>query len=1182
MVGKKRRRAGAKARVSTAPSSSPHPLPDAPVVAKLRELVAPHVESFNYFLDEGLAEAVVDIPEQQVEIQNQKLRIWYESVIVGQPCKTNQDSMSSRLYPRECRERGINYSAPLLASVSWQEGTGDAQTVQFRFGDCPVMVRSNRCHLRDLKPAQLVELREEDVEMGGYFIVGGIERIVRLLQVPHRNHAQALNRPTFKSRGPAYSEKGVVMRCARRDQTTATVTLHYLTTGEANLRWSIKKQEFLVPVVIIIKALRDVSDKEIYERILLGNTADTCLAARIEVLLQDSTRWLLHSREACLAFLGSKFRDILGCCSTMSDEDGGKLLIDRHILVHVSRHSDKQECLLMMLRKLYMFVQGDCAEDNADALSSHELLLPGHLFNAYMKEKLDECLQRVKEHMLKDAQPDNRLPPEKQKAPPDLKNGKYVHKLIDRYGGGIGQRLAAFLSTGNVVSSTGLDLMQVTGFSVIAERLNFLRYLSHFRSVHRGQFFTTMKTTAVRKLLPESWGFLCPVHTPDGSPCGLLNHMAAKCQVVSYNPEDSQHNRPPLPELLVSLGMTPSGTGAGDGALSLPHRYFPICLDGRVLGGAPLKTLKEIVKSLRVLKTRANKEEDPMLAGMEVALLPPMTGSAGPYPGLFLFTQAARMIRPVMNLVTQSLETLGPMEQVYMEIACLPGDISEATTHRELDATNMLSVIASLTPFSDYNQSPRNMYQCQMGKQTMGTPAHSLTPHRTDNKMYRLMFPQAPIVQTERHGSYQIDNYPQGANAVVCVISYTGYDMEDAMILNKGSYDRGFGHASVIKTFMVDLRELDGKKSRTGQGKTTMRFGRSKDDAGNLQHEGLDHDGLPLVGSWVKEGDPLWCAIDEQTGGVKVGKHKGAEKACVESVRLLGSDGLNKDPLARVAVTLRFCRNPVIGDKFSSRHGQKGVMSVLWPQEDMPFTESGMTPDIIINPHAFPSRMTIGMLIESMAGKSGALHGHFQDGTPFNHHEADRVIDYFGDELRSAGYAYYGSEPLYSGLAGTVMHADIFIGVVYYQRLRHMVSDKSQVRATGPVNQLTRQPIKGRKNKGGVRFGEMERDSLLSHGAAFLLHDRLMNCSDRHIAYVCSKCGSILSPHAYKSSVTSAGQHESLVAASARKEGLITCRACKSGRAVKTVAMPYVFRSCLCLLFPLQHSHHITCSQVVD
>jgi len=430
------------------------------------------------------------------------------------------------------------------------------------------------------------------------------------------------------------------------------------------------------------------------------------------------------------------------------------------------------------------------------------------------------------------------------------------------------------------------------------------------------------------------------------------------------------------------------------------------------------------------------------------------------------------------------------------------------------------------------------MYQCQMGKQTMGSPAHSL-PHRTDNKLYRIQNPQAPLVQTARHGEFKMDDYPNGTNAVVAVLSYTGFDMEDAMILNKSSYERGFGHASVYKTKIVDLKE---EAERTGSKEARLRFSNTKLAPPRVKRDGsegetvidgsLGPDGLPYVGQWVEEGDALYSYVDELTGKEKVGRHKEMEKACVQNVRLLGAEGgftkggkSKKDALQRLSVTLRIPRNPVIGDKFSSRHGQKGVMSILWPQADMPFSESGISPDCIINPHAFPSRMTIGMLIESMAGKAGALHGRFQDATPFSYHESkgQLAVDQFGEQLQAAGYSYYGSEPLYSGVTGQVMHADLYIGVVFYQRLRHMVSDKAQVRATGAVNQLTRQPIKGRKKGGGIRLGEMERDALLSHGASYLLHDRLMACSDTHIAHVCRRCGGVLTPQTRRQEVLSAG-----------------------------------------------------------
>jgi DNA-directed RNA polymerase I subunit RPA2 len=404
------------------------------------------------------------------------------------------------------------------------------------------------------------------------------------------------------------------------------------------------------------------------------------------------------------------------------------------------------------------------------------------------------------------------------------------------------------------------------------------------------------------------------------------------------------------------------------------------------------------------------------------------------------------------------------------------------------------------------------------------------------------------------------------------VLSYTGYDMEDAMILNKSSYERGFAHASVYKTIEIDLKEeVKAAGASAASDEVKMRFGnkvkRGRGD--EFVHPELEEEGLPRIGTRVEEGDALYCIVDTANDFDKAGKHKEREHAYVQTVRLLGGES-GKAIDNKVSLTLRFPRNPVIGDKFSSRHGQKGVLGIMYPNEDMPFSESGISPDIIINPHAFPSRMTIGMLVESMAGKSGALHGTFQDATPFTFHESgDKVsVDYFGEQLQAAGYNYYGSEALYSGVSGCVLQADLFIGVVYYQRLRHMVSDKYQVRATGPVNELTRQPIKGRKKGGGIRLGEMERDSLLSHGAAFLLQDRLLNCSDRHVAYVCCRCGDLLMSTTERCTIQTTGQSSndainkpklrlfcrtpSCIEATKRSDG--------NDAAVEPIILPYVYR----------------------
>jgi DNA-directed RNA polymerase I subunit RPA2 len=1014
---------------------------------RLEHLVSGHVDSYSYFLQTGLNESINDIPplDMKLDPHNIYIRIGINEVRVGNPSRTNEDS-EKKFTPREARERGLSYTGSMLASyeVNITNGTQiNSMTFTSRLGDLPIMVMSEKCNLQGLPPQALIAYGEEENEMGGYFVMNGIERVVRLLQVPHRNHALAIQRSSYRNRGNSYSDKGVAMRCTRADQSSITITMHYLNDGGATIRFVARKQEFLLPVILVAKALQDLSDKEIFDRVMQGDESNTFASTRMELLLRDAKHLTatppstststdkskagvspsgipLTTHKACVAYLGSLFRGFLPIADRTSDYDAGLMLIDRYLFVHLTQATSKLDCLLFMLKKLFSFVQGKCEADNADALQNHELLLPGHLINMSLKEKIEECLLNIKGNILKDIRnnPDKTLS--------DIKSTSYFQKLSDRYGGSIGSKIGTFLSTGNLISSTGLDLMQVSGFTVVAERLNIFRYMSHFQSVHRGQFFTTMKTTAVRKLLPESWGFLCPVHTPDGSPCGLLNHLARGAVILAHPPHiqlpttpqgqlippnvvstsgEMINTSPPprgkaLKALLASFGVVPSGIAGGDGHVQLGVDYLAVLVDGEVIGGILSSLAFELVSQLRLLKVQPMERNGTILKldpTTELAYFPsssPDSPGGGAYPGLYIFTQPARMIRPVLHLKTRQVEWIGPMEQVHMDIACLSDDIRSETTHVELAPDVMLSQIAAMTPFSDCNQSPRNMYQCQMGKQTMGTPAHALK-HRGDNKLYRIQNPEVPLVQNEAQRDYMMDQYPQGTNAIVAVISYTGYDMEDAMIINKAAYERGFGHGSVYKTSIIDLDDEEKKMSKNGN-RVILRFGNMKLSSSSSSSsmnkmnnvstsvmtekyaENLDHDGLPYEGEVMKAGDAICCLIDDLTGEFKIIKHKDNEIAYVDTVRVLGGTGGSVSTskghtLRRVSITMRYRRNPIIGDKFSSRHGQKGTLSVLWPQENMPFTESGMTPDVMINPHAFPSRMTIGMLIGTLSPLSHTL-----------------------------------------------------------------------------------------------------------------------------------------------------------------------------------------------------------------
>ncbi|OWB78150.1 hypothetical protein B5S32_g2337 [[Candida] boidinii] len=1061
----------------------------------LADAVRPHVGSFNALTegpDGGLlnlavkdigAKTIFDSKDTSDHLGN-KLSIRIESIQIAKPSVPSNDKLSvnRNTYPAECRERLTSYRGKLLLKVTWSVNDGEEISEIRDAGSIPIMVQSNRCHLESMSPDQLVRHREESDELGGYFIVNGIEKLIRMLIVQRRNHPMAIIRPSFVNRGASYSHFGVQMRCVRPDQTSQTNVLHYLNDGNVTFRFSWRKNEFLVPVVMILKALIETNDREIFDGIVGADTSNSFLTDRLELLLRTYKNYNLYSQQETLAYLGDKFRIVFGATPDVSDVDVGREVIKRIVLVHLPNNQDKFSMLLFMIRKLYSLVAGECSPDNPDATQHQEILLGGFLYGMILKEKAEEYLQNIRAQIQSDLNRGISV---------NFNERKYMSRVFMRINENIGQKLQYFLSTGNLVSQSGLDLQQVSGYTVVAEKINFHRFISHFRMVHRGSFFAQLKTTTVRKLLPESWGFLCPVHTPDGSPCGLLNHLAHKCQITTSASDVSM-----IPNLLYKVGVSPTYSALSVAGPSV----CCVQLDGRIIGWCTHEQGRIVADTLRFWKVEGEKG---IPLDLEIGYVP--ASANGQYPGLYLFAGHSRMVRPVKYLPLDKEDILGPFEQVYMNVAVVPEEIeNNVHSHVEFAPTNILSILANLTPFSDFNQSPRNMYQCQMGKQTMGTPGVALV-HRSDNKLYRLQSGQTPIVKANLYDEYGMDNFPNGTNAVVAVISYTGYDMDDAMIINKSADERGFGYGTIYKVEKVDL-----SLSRRRGDPITQHFGFGNDSFPETWTEKLDVDGLPLVGVHVEEGDPIVAYYDETLGRTKVKTYHSSEPAYIEEVKLVGDDNGTTE-FQSLVIKYRITRTPLIGDKFSSRHGQKGVCSRKWPQIDMPFSESGIQPDVIINPHAFPSRMTIGMFVESLAGKAGALHGIAQDSTPWKFNEDDTPADFFGEQLKSAGYNYHGNEPMYSGATGEELRADIYIGVVYYQRLRHMVNDKFQVRSTGPVNSLTMQPVKGRKRSGGIRVGEMERDALIGHGTAFLLQDRLLNCSDYTQTSVCRSCGSLLS-----------------------------------------------------------------------
>ncbi|XP_015126829.1 DNA-directed RNA polymerase I subunit RPA2 [Diachasma alloeum] len=1080
-----------------------------PLLGRLGE---PHLDSFNYMLEQGLTDCLKDIvPVHILLANNDKVLLWIEDATIYQPAipTATVGAKSHRIFPTECRQRGATYKGKLMIKLGWSVNGRQQESLDKELGDIPVMVRSRRCHLKNLTPAQLVSRGEHEQEWGGYFIIKGHERLIRMLLMTRRNYPIAIRRSGWKGRGALFSDLGLLLRSVRDDNTATNNTLHYVTDGTAKLMFTHKKILYYVPIILMLKSLIDVSDKFIYDALIAGCEDNLYYKGCILNMLRAVHGENLHSHDQCKRYIGKMFRvRLLEVPADTSDTGVCDFIIQRCVVIHLDDPRDKFNLLIYMTKKLFSLANDKCAVEGADAVMMQECLLGGHLYLQVLKEKLQTWLSILRMSILKRAK--------------TVGNNFYItpQEMLTamKYTGTIESSMENFLSTGNIKSQTGLGLMQHSGLTIVAENINRMRYMSHFRAIHRGSFFQEMRTTEARQLLPDAWGFICPVHTPDGSPCGLLNHLTMNC-VVTKHPEEAL--RAGIPTVLLDLGMTP---------LSIADDFtnsYTVLVDGNVVGLIEDAIVTKVVDKLRLLKIDGEKVPNTM----EIVLVP-KGNVPSQYPGLFVFTGPARMMRPVINLAANKVELIGTFEQVYLEICTVPEEQNPLTTHQEPGKTAFMSNLACLIPMPDCNQSPRNMYQCQMGKQTMGTPCH--TWHiQAETKLYRLQTPATPLFRPVHHDNINLDDFAMGTNAIVAVISYTGYDMEDAMIINKSAYERGFAHGMIYKSEFVNLPD------------TTSYFARQPEQA-NLC-EKLDADGLPNAGCRLQTGDPYYCFYDGQQGKHVVGRYKGKEEVVVDNVRLCGTTQTRG--ARRACITFRVPRNPQVGDKFASRAGQKGICSQKWATEDLPFTESGLIPDIVFNPHGFPSRMTIAMMIEVMAGKSGAVHGLVHDATPFRFNEDDTAVEYFGKLLELGGYNYYGTERMYNGIDGREMSCEIFFGVVHYQRLRHMVSDKWQVRSTGAIDVRTRQPIKGRRRGGGVRFGEMERDSLISHGCAYLLQDRLFHCSDKTSAIICRRCGTLVGPvvELVRSSKSTVGSRK-------------RCSLCRDDQALGEIDVPYIFK----------------------
>ncbi|KAH9752402.1 DNA-directed RNA polymerase III subunit 2 [Citrus sinensis] len=1062
-----------------------------PEFLKVRGLVKQHLDSFNYFVNTGIRK-IVRANDRIVSGIDPSIFLRFKDVRIGQPSMT-VDGVSEKLNPHMCRLSDMTYAAPILVNIEYVQGSHTEKTTMEKndvvIGRIPIMLRSCRCVLYGKDEAELARLGECPLDPGGYFIIKGTEKVLLIQEQLSKNR--------------------VIIDTDKKGNINASVTSSTETVKSKTVIQMEKGKMYLllnqfvkkIPIMVVMKAMGIESDQEVVQMVGRDPRYSALLLPSIEVK-----------------------RSTFG--SPPNDREGRAFSILRDVfLANVPVHNNnfRPKCfyVAVMLRRMVEAMLNKDAMDDKDYVGNKRLELSGQLVSLLFEDLFKTMISEVQKTV------DIIL------SKPSRSSRFDLSQFIVRDSITVG--LERTLSTGNF--DVKRFKMHRKGMTQVLARLSFIGTLGHMTRVSP-QFEKSRKVSGPRALQPSQWGMLCPCDTPEGEACGLVKNLALMTHVTTDEEEGSNFSSYCVCEGYALFENDLNSVRECDFLSDQPLCYCLGVEDLELLSGEELhnpNSFLVIFNGLILGKHRRPKCFADVMRKLRRA------GKIGEFVSVFvnekqrcvyIASDGGRVCRPLViadkgisrikehhmkelldgvrsfdDFLREGLiEYLDVNEENNALIALYEGDATPDTTHIEIEPFTILGVIAGLIPYPHHNQSPRNTYQCAMGKQAMGNIAFNQLC-RMDSLLYLLVYPQRPLLTTRTIELVGYDKLGAGQNATVAVMSYSGYDIEDAIVMNKSSLDRGFGRCIVVKKYTARYTAINQKYANSTSDRI-LRPDRTGPGAERMQI--LDDDGLAAPGEIIKPNDvyinkesPLETrgSIMSPTGQTDSRyrsarqTYKGPDgETCVVDRVALCSD---KNGDLCIKFLIRHTRRPELGDKFSSRHGQKGVCGTIVQQEDFPFSERGICPDLIMNPHGFPSRMTVGKMIELLGGKAGVSCGRFHYGSAFGEPSGHAdTVESISETLVKHGFSYNGKDMIYSGITGCPLQAYIFMGPIYYQKLKHMVLDKMHARGSGPRVMLTRQPTEGRARNGGLRVGEMERDCLIAYGASMLIFERLMVSSD--------------------------------------------------------------------------------------